>query len=106
MTDETPGHVDPTKERFALFRDLPRDEPVHMLNLVRLKPRATYADGRAATGREAYAAYGRDSGRSSAASAAVSSGRAGRTSPSSGRRRRSGTSPSSPNIPPARPSST
>lgn len=62
MTDETTGHVDPTKERFALFKDLPRDEPVHMLNLVRLKPDATYADGRKATGREAYAAYGRDSG--------------------------------------------
>ncbi len=62
MTDETPGHVDPTKERFALFRDLPRDEPVHMLNLVKLKPQATYEDGRKATGREAYAAYGRDSG--------------------------------------------
>lgn len=62
MTDETQGHVDPSKERFGAFKDLPRDEPVHMLNLVRLKPEATYADGRKATGREAYAAYGRDSG--------------------------------------------
>jgi uncharacterized protein (DUF1330 family) len=32
-----------------------------MLNLVRLKPRAAYPDGRGATGAEAYAAYGRDS---------------------------------------------
>jgi uncharacterized protein (DUF1330 family) len=32
-----------------------------MLNLVRLRERAAYPDGRAATGAEAYAAYGRDS---------------------------------------------
>lgn len=28
------GYVDPTKERFALFKDLPRSGPIHMLNLV------------------------------------------------------------------------
>jgi uncharacterized protein (DUF1330 family) len=33
-----------------------------MLNLVRLRERAAYPDGRNATGAEAYAAYGRDSG--------------------------------------------
>jgi uncharacterized protein (DUF1330 family) len=33
-----------------------------MLNLVRLRDRAAYPDGRAATGAEAYAAYGRESG--------------------------------------------
>jgi uncharacterized protein (DUF1330 family) len=33
-----------------------------MLNLVRLRERAVYADGRAASGAEAYAAYGRESG--------------------------------------------
>jgi uncharacterized protein (DUF1330 family) len=32
-----------------------------MLNLVRLRQRAVYPDGREATGAEAYAAYGRDS---------------------------------------------
>jgi uncharacterized protein (DUF1330 family) len=32
-----------------------------MLNLVRLRERAAYPDGRAATGAEAYAAYGRES---------------------------------------------
>jgi uncharacterized protein (DUF1330 family) len=32
-----------------------------MLNLVRLRARAAYPDGRQATGAEAYAAYGRDS---------------------------------------------
>ncbi|RJF76919.1 DUF1330 domain-containing protein [Rhodopseudomonas palustris] len=55
------GHIDPTKEIFAQFRDNDRAGPIHMLNLVRLKPRATYPDGREATGAEAYAAYGRDS---------------------------------------------
>jgi uncharacterized protein (DUF1330 family) len=33
-----------------------------MLNLVRLRLAAAYPDGRAATGSEAYAAYGRESG--------------------------------------------
>jgi uncharacterized protein (DUF1330 family) len=56
------GHVDPTKERFALFKDLPRDEPVHMLNLVRLKAEANYSDGCKMSGLDAYRAYGRESG--------------------------------------------
>lgn len=56
------GYVDPTKERFAAFRDLPRSGPIHMLNLVRFRLEAAYPDGRRATGAEAYAAYGRDSG--------------------------------------------
>jgi uncharacterized protein (DUF1330 family) len=55
------GHIDPTKEIFAQFRDDNRDGPIQMLNLVRLKPRADYPDGREVTGAEAYAAYGRDS---------------------------------------------
>jgi uncharacterized protein (DUF1330 family) len=56
------GFVDPTKETFAAFRENDRPGPIDMLNLVRLRQRATYEDGRAATGAEAYAAYGRDSG--------------------------------------------
>lgn len=56
------GHVDPTRERFAEFRDMAGDGPIHMLNLVRLRARAAYPDGREATGAEAYAAYGRESG--------------------------------------------
>lgn len=56
------GHVDPTRERFGAFRGLADDGPIHMLNLVRLKVEATYPDGRRTTGREAYAAYGRESG--------------------------------------------
>ena len=53
------GHIDPTRERFGEFRGLPDDGPIHMLNLVRLRARAAYPDGREATGAEA---YGRDSG--------------------------------------------
>jgi uncharacterized protein (DUF1330 family) len=63
MTDADPaGHIDPTKERFAAFKALTRDGPIHMLNLVRLRERAVYPDGRAWSGAEAYAAYGRESG--------------------------------------------
>jgi uncharacterized protein (DUF1330 family) len=55
------GYVDPTRERFTEFRDLPRKGPIHMLNLVRFRADAAYEDGRKATGAEAYAAYGRES---------------------------------------------
>ncbi len=55
------GHIDPTKESFALFRADDRPGPIHMLNLLRFRDRAAYPDGREATGAEAYAAYGRDS---------------------------------------------
>jgi uncharacterized protein (DUF1330 family) len=56
------GHIDPTKESFGRFKDLPTDRPIHMLNLVRLRADAAYPDGRAASGLEAYRAYARDSG--------------------------------------------
>jgi uncharacterized protein (DUF1330 family) len=56
------GHIDPTKEVFAQFRANDRPGPIHMLNLVRLRKQAAYPDGRKATGEEAYAAYGRESG--------------------------------------------
>jgi len=55
------GHIDPTRETFAAFRENDRPGPIHMLNLVRLRERAAYPDERAATGAEAYAAYGRES---------------------------------------------
>ena len=57
MTD----YVDPDRERFGLFKDLPRDHPVQMLNLVRLKDEAIYPDGTTCSGAEAYEAYGRES---------------------------------------------
>lgn len=54
-------YVDPDPERFAAFRALDRKGPVQMLNLIRYRERASYGDGREATGREAYAAYSRAS---------------------------------------------
>lgn len=63
MTEDAPtGHVDPTREDFARFRALVRPGPVHMLNLLKFRERAAYDDGTVATGREAYAAYARESG--------------------------------------------
>ncbi|MBI1185752.1 MAG: DUF1330 domain-containing protein [Alphaproteobacteria bacterium] len=55
-------YIDPDRETFARFRDLPTDKPIHMLNLIKLRAQARYEDGRKATGAEAYAAYGRESG--------------------------------------------
>lgn len=56
------GFIDPTREMFGNFRRLPEEGPIHMLNLVRLREHAAYPDERAATGAQAYAAYGRESG--------------------------------------------
>lgn len=56
------GHVDPERAQFELFKSLPRDAPVEMLNLIRLRAQAAYPDGRTATGAQAYAAYGNESG--------------------------------------------
>jgi hypothetical protein len=47
------GFIDPTKETFAAFRAADRQGPIHMLNLVRLRERASYPDGRSASGAEA-----------------------------------------------------
>ncbi|MDF1801547.1 DUF1330 domain-containing protein [Thalassovita sp.] len=55
------SHTGFTKEGFDEFRANDRPGPIHMLNLVRLRDRAEYPDGREATGAEAYAAYGKDS---------------------------------------------
>ena len=44
------SHIDPTKETFAAFRGLDRPGPIDMLNLVRLRARAAYPDGREASG--------------------------------------------------------
>ncbi|PSL20557.1 DUF1330 domain-containing protein [Shimia abyssi] len=46
---------------YDAFRQNDRDGPIHMLNLIKLRIRANYSDGRTATGREAFAAYGRES---------------------------------------------
>ena len=55
------AHIDPDRELFRALKALPQDHAVDMLNLVRLRERAAYADGREASGAEAYAAYGRES---------------------------------------------
>ncbi|MEM7069610.1 MAG: DUF1330 domain-containing protein [Pseudomonadota bacterium] len=55
-------NVNPDRERFAQFRGISREGPVHMLNLIRLKDTAVYPDGTMVSGQEAYAAYGRESG--------------------------------------------
>ena len=55
------GHIDPSKERFGLFKALPDSGALHMLNLVRVRAEAVYADGRRCSGVEAYRSYGRES---------------------------------------------
>ncbi|PZQ64704.1 MAG: DUF1330 domain-containing protein [Phenylobacterium zucineum] len=58
------SYIDPGREAWEVFKGLPRDQPIQMLNLVRLKPRAEYpADhpdhGKDLSGLDAYRAYGR-----------------------------------------------
>ncbi len=53
------NYVNPTRESFRQFKETVRSGPVHMLNLIKLRPEATYEDGTKATGAEAYATYGR-----------------------------------------------
>lgn len=55
-------HIDPTREQFDAFKALPRDTPISMLNLIRLKETATYPDGASCSGAEAYRRYGEHSG--------------------------------------------
>ena len=58
------SHIDPDREAWAQFRNLETDQPIHMLNLVKVKPLATYPEdhpdhGKGVSGLEAYRAYGR-----------------------------------------------
>lgn len=55
-------YIDPGRENFDRFKALPRDTPIHMLNLIKYKDLADYpADhpnyGKGLSGREAYAIY-------------------------------------------------
>ena len=57
-------YIDPDREAWEVFKALPRDQPIQMLNLIRLKPKAEYPHGHSdhdkdLTGLEAYRAYGR-----------------------------------------------
>ena len=59
--------IDPSPENFKAFKDLPRDEPIHMLNLLRYRDLAEYPQGHEHhgngwTGRRAYQEYGATSG--------------------------------------------
>jgi len=56
------NYIDPERDQFDAFKKLPRDKPIMMLNLLCFRAKAAYEDGREATGAEAYAAYGRESG--------------------------------------------
>jgi uncharacterized protein (DUF1330 family) len=60
-------YIDPDRAAWETFKGLPRDRPIHMLNLIRLKPRAEYPEGhpdhgKDISGAEAYRAYGRGIG--------------------------------------------
>ena len=60
----TVGYIDPDREAWDIFKTLPRDQPIHMLNLVRLREAALYPEGhpnhgKVISGREAYREYGR-----------------------------------------------
>lgn len=59
---EVTGHIDPSRENWQVFKDLPRDRPIHMLNLLKFRELAEYPEGhefhgKGLTGREAYAIY-------------------------------------------------
>jgi len=58
------AYIDPGREAWELFKSLPREQPIHMLNLIRLRERADYPPGhpnhgKEISGREAYREYGR-----------------------------------------------
>lgn len=58
------GHIDPDRQAWDLFKSLPRDQPIQMLNLIRLRAQADYPQdhpdhGKGLSGLDAYRAYGR-----------------------------------------------
>ena len=60
------GSIDPLRAQFEAFKALPRDTPIQMLNLIRLRKKAEYPEGhpehgKGLSGLEAYRAYGRTS---------------------------------------------
>ena len=60
------AYIDPDRQAWEVFKSLPTDTPIQMLNLVRLRPMADYpADhpdhGQGKTGLDAYRTYGRTS---------------------------------------------
>lgn len=75
------GHIDPERAAFEAFKALPRDEPIQMLNLIRLHEQARYSDGRIATGRRLTQLTARTQVPSSSVSADRSCGGVSRESP-------------------------
>ena len=60
-------YIDPSRANFEAFKSLPRDEPIHMLNLLFYRDEAAYPEdhehaAKGWTGRRAYEEYGRTSG--------------------------------------------
>ena len=58
------SYIDPDREAWEIFKSLPRDQTIHMLNLIRLRERAAYPQGhpnhdQPLSGLEAYREYGR-----------------------------------------------
>ncbi|HNJ47442.1 MAG TPA: DUF1330 domain-containing protein [Novosphingobium sp.] len=56
------SYVDPGRENWQAFKDLPRDRPIHMLNLIKFRELADYSEGhpmhgKGLTGADAYAIY-------------------------------------------------
>jgi uncharacterized protein (DUF1330 family) len=59
-------HIDPERAAFDAFKALPRDAPIHMLNLVRYRDRAAYPEDHPyaaenLSGAEAYRRYSAES---------------------------------------------
>lgn len=44
------NHVDPSRENWALFKSLPRDTPIHLLNMIRYRDVAAYPEGHVLAG--------------------------------------------------------
>jgi len=60
----TEAYIDPDRHAWEIFKSLPRDRPIHMLNLIRLRETAAYPEGHPShstpvSGLEAYREYGR-----------------------------------------------
>ena len=56
------SYIDPGPDNWQRFKDLPRDRPIHMLNLIKFNDLALYPEGhpdhgKGRTGREAYEIY-------------------------------------------------
>ena len=63
----TETYIDPSRENFEAFKTLPRDTPIHMLNLLEYREQAEYPEGhehvgKGWSGRRAYEEYGKTSG--------------------------------------------